>query len=61
VVDRERAREVGQEDERALEDGDDDEVAAGVILPDLGPELGDPRLNLACGEVDVADRGIGGS
>jgi hypothetical protein len=55
VGDLDRPREVGQEDERALEDGDEDGLAAGVIVGDLRAELFDPCLDLVTGEIDLSD------
>jgi hypothetical protein len=42
VGDLDRAREVGQEDERALENGDQDRLATGIIVRDLRSQLVDP-------------------
>ena len=36
--------EVGHEEDGALEDSDEQEVAAAVVLPDLGAQLGDAAL-----------------
>jgi hypothetical protein len=55
VRDRDRAREVGQEDEARLQRADEDRFAALVVACDLGPELADPRAELVGGEVDLAD------
>jgi hypothetical protein len=55
VGDLDRPREVGQEDERALEDGDEDGLAAGVVGGDLRSQLVDPCLDLVTGEVDLSD------
>jgi hypothetical protein len=52
VRDRDRAREVGREDERPLQDGDQDEVAVRVVVRDLAAELADARPDLLLGEVD---------
>jgi hypothetical protein len=55
VGDLDRSREVGQEDERPLEDGDEDGLAAGVIGRDLRAQLFDPCLDLVTGEIDLSD------
>jgi hypothetical protein len=55
VGDLDRAREVGQEDERALENGDEDGLSAGVIVRDLRSQLVDPCLDLVTGEIDLSD------
>jgi hypothetical protein len=55
VGDLDRPREVGQEDERAFEDGDEDRLAAGVIGRDLRAQLFDPCLDLVTGEIDLSD------
>jgi hypothetical protein len=52
VRDRDRAREVGREDERPLQDRDQDEVAVRVVVRDLAAELADARPDLLLGEVD---------
>jgi hypothetical protein len=57
VRDRDRAREVGREDERTLQDGDEDEVAARVVVRDLAAELADASLDLPLGEVDRTGSG----
>jgi hypothetical protein len=54
VRDRHGARAVGREDERPLEDGDEQEVARGVVPRDLRPELADARGELLPGEIDLA-------
>jgi hypothetical protein len=50
-----RAREVGDEEERAFERRDEYEIEAAVVGGDLGPELDDARLDLLRGEVRLAD------
>ena len=50
-----RAREVGEEDERALEDRDQDGLAARVVGGDLRAELVDAGLELVAGEIDLSD------
>ena len=42
--DRQVAHQVGHEEDRALEDADEQQVAAGVVGRDLGAELRDPPL-----------------
>ena len=41
---------------RALEDADEDQVAALVVAADLLAELGDPPLEVLGGDEDLADR-----
>jgi hypothetical protein len=55
VDDRQRARKVGDEDERRLQRGDEDRLEAVVVRGDLGAELIDARLELLPREVDLAD------
>jgi hypothetical protein len=55
MQDRERAREVGKEDQARLQGGDEQRLAAGVVDGDLGTELLDPGRDLLAGEVDLAD------
>jgi len=52
--DRDGPREVGREHEGALENGDQQEIAARVVARDLGPELADARRELLPGEIDLA-------
>ena len=47
--------EVGHEEDRALEDADEEEVAARVVGGDLGAELADPRLDRLCLDQDLPD------
>jgi hypothetical protein len=58
VQDRQGTRQVCQEDEAAFERRDEERFAAAVVCGDLGPELLDPRLDLARRQVDLADPGI---
>jgi hypothetical protein len=44
VGDRDRAREVGQEDEARLQQRDEQQVAAGVLAADFRAELADTGL-----------------
>jgi hypothetical protein len=53
VRDRDRAREVGQEDEARLQEGDQEQLAALVVLGDLRAELGDTLSQLPGAEEDV--------
>jgi hypothetical protein len=46
VRDRDRTREVGQEDEARLQERDEQQVAAGVLAGDLRAELPDPSSQL---------------
>ena len=55
VRDLDGAREVGDEEERALERRDQDGVATLVLRRDLGAELRDARLDLLGREKRVAD------
>jgi hypothetical protein len=48
------SREVGREHERPLEDGDQQEVAPGIVPRDLRAELADACGQLLPGEVDLA-------
>jgi hypothetical protein len=60
VDDRHGAREIGDEDERRLQRGDEDRLEAVVVRGDLRAELLDARLDLLAREVDLADPRIGG-
>jgi hypothetical protein len=42
VRDRDRAREIGEEDEARLQQRDQQQLAVGVVARDLGAELVDP-------------------
>jgi hypothetical protein len=55
VRDRDRAREVGEEDEARLQQRDEEEVAVRVILRDLCAELTNACAELVGAEEDVAD------
>jgi hypothetical protein len=59
VDDRQHAREIGDKDDRRLQRGNEDRLAALVVGGDLGAELGDPRLDLLLREVDLADLRVG--
>ena len=52
--DRDGPSEVGRKHERALEHGDQQQVATGVVAGDLGPELVDARRELLSGEIHLA-------
>jgi hypothetical protein len=58
VRDRDGPGQVGCEHERPLEDGDEQEVASGVVARNLGPELADARRQLLAGEIDLAGAGL---
>jgi hypothetical protein len=58
VRDRDRPREIGEEDEARLEERDQQKVAVGVVRGDLGAELPDARLELLGGEKGLADTGV---
>jgi hypothetical protein len=60
VRDRDRAGEVGEEDEARLQQRDEQELAAGVVAGDLGAQLPDASPKLLRGEEDLADAGVGG-
>jgi hypothetical protein len=55
VRDRQRAGEVGQEDEARLERCDEERRLAFVVAREVGAELADARVELLAPEVDVAD------
>jgi hypothetical protein len=55
VDDRQRPGEIGDEDERRLQGGDEDWLQPLVVGGDLRSELLDARLNLLGGEIDLAD------
>jgi hypothetical protein len=58
VQDRQRAGQVGEEDERRLQRADQQRLAAVVVVGDLGAELGDAGRELLGGEVDLADQEV---
>jgi hypothetical protein len=58
VGDRDRAREVGQEDEARLQQRDEQQVAAVVLAGDVRAELVDPGVQLLGREKDLTDAGI---
>ena len=51
----ELAHQVGDEEHRALEHADHDQVAPLVVAADLGAELGDPALQVLGLDQDLAD------
>jgi hypothetical protein len=53
-----RAREVGEEDDRSLQRRDEQRVAAGVVGGDVGGEPADAVGDLVGREVDLADAGL---
>ena len=55
-----RAREVREEEQGALERRDEQWVEAGIIGRDLGAQLADARLDLLGGEVRLADAQVVG-
>jgi hypothetical protein len=55
VVDRQRAREVGEEDQAGLEGADEDGLERLVVRGDLPAELRDARAKVGVAEVDLAD------
>jgi hypothetical protein len=56
VRDRQRAREVGEEDGTRLERRDEQRLAARVGLRQLGAELDDTAADVLAGQVDLPDR-----
>jgi hypothetical protein len=59
VDDRQRPGQVGDEDDRRLQRGDEDRLAALVVASDLRAELLDPGGDLLRGEVGLADPRVG--
>jgi hypothetical protein len=55
VRDRDRAREVGKEDEARLERADEQRLTALEVPRNLRPELRDTRGQLVGREIDLAD------
>ena len=55
VGDRQRTREVGQEDGARLERRDEQRLASGVHIGKLRSELGDAAADLRTGQVDIPD------
>jgi hypothetical protein len=58
VHDRDRPRQVGDEDEAGLQRADEDRLAVDVVARDLGAELAYARPQLLGREIDVADAGV---
>jgi hypothetical protein len=50
-----RPGEIRDEDDRPGQDGDEDEIATGVIRLDLAPELGHALADLGLREVHLSD------
>jgi hypothetical protein len=59
VDDGQGPREIGDEDKRRLQRGDENRLEAFVVSDDLRPQLLDTGLNLLGGEIDLADPRIG--
>jgi hypothetical protein len=57
--DRQRAGEVGEEDEACLQRADQEGLPAFVVRGDLGAELGDARRELLCRQIDLPDPLVG--
>jgi hypothetical protein len=55
VGDRDRAREVGEEDEARLQRGDEERLPTGVVAGDVAAELADTCGQLLPRQVDLAD------
>jgi hypothetical protein len=55
VRDRDRSAQVGEEDEARLQQGDEQQVAVGVVAGDLRAQLLDARVNLLRAQEDVTD------
>jgi len=55
VQERQRARQVGQEDERRLQGADEQRLLTGVVGGDLLAELRDTGRDLLGREVDLSD------
>src|SRR5712691_123908 len=60
VWDRDRPREIGDEDEARLQRADEDRLAAVVVARDLGAELVHARAELVSRQVDLADPRVRG-
>jgi hypothetical protein len=58
VRDRDRAREVGEEDEARLQERDEQQLALGVVPRNLRAQLVDAAAQLLGAEEDLADAGI---
>jgi hypothetical protein len=59
VEEGERPRQIGHEYEARLQRADEQRLSPGVVRRDLLGELGDPRGDLAGGQVDLPDRVLG--
>jgi hypothetical protein len=60
VQDRQRTREIGEEDEARLQRRDEQRLAALVVGRDLGAELRDAGCDLVRGDVDLPDAAVAG-
>jgi hypothetical protein len=58
VEDRDRTRQVGEEDEARLQGRDEERLPALIVGGDLGAQLGDAGCDLLGREVDLADARI---
>ena len=52
------AHQIGEEEHRALQHADHEEVTPLVVAADLVAELGDAALQLLAGDEGLADRGV---
>jgi len=59
MVDRNRAREIGDEDEARLQEPDEQRLTAGVVIRDLPAELVDAGGDLLGAEIDLPDPRVG--
>jgi hypothetical protein len=59
VRDRDRARQVGQEDDTRLQQRDEQQVTAGVVAGDVRAELTNARLQFLGCEKDLAYTRVG--
>ena len=57
---RDRAGEIGEEDEARLQQRQEQQLALGVVACDLSAQLLDASPQLLGGEEDLADAGVGG-
>jgi hypothetical protein len=59
VMNRDRAREIGDEEQTRLEGADEERLRAAVVGSDLPAEIRDAGPDLIGGQVDVADALVG--
>ena len=59
MVDRDRAGEIGDEDEARLQQPDEQRLTAGVVIRDLPTELADAGGDLLGVEIELADPRVG--